>query len=106
MLLSSWKNHERSETSERSERSERSEMIFEHDSIKLLCVLNESMVREREGEGERERFKMCMYIQEWLADKLEEMIKDMSGKWKEEIDGSMMSRLRKHFSAHEQQVSY
>ncbi|XP_003386577.1 PREDICTED: exocyst complex component 4-like [Amphimedon queenslandica] len=72
LLLSSRKNYERSE------------MIFEHDSIKLLCVLNESM--------------------EWLGVKLEEMIKDMSGKWKEEIDGSMMSRLKKHFSVHEQQA--
>lgn len=35
---------------------QRSDMIFEHDSIKLLCVLNESMVRERE----RERKEMIL----------------------------------------------
>ena len=36
--------------------------------------------------------------------KLDEMILDMSGKWKEDVDGMMMSKSKKHFSMNEQQV--
>ena len=43
-----------------NEIKQRSDMIFEHDSIKLLCVLNESMVRERGERREGERKEMIL----------------------------------------------